>query len=233
MHVRNDRQRRFDLLVLDLDGTLVDSRDILVGLVNEVIKGAGYEPADADAVAVLIGLPLDEVFRRALPSVARDAIQALCATYRRRADAAEFVAKFCLYPDVASTLTTLQRSGMRLVIATSKGRATTTDILRHCRVHDLFDHVIGGDCVTRGKPHPEMVHQALALQGTPPERALVVGDTSFDIEMGQAAGAATCAVTYGMHPATQLHQLRPDFMIDGFAALLRLASVGENTPRFA
>jgi phosphoglycolate phosphatase len=214
---------RFELLVLDLDGTLVDSRTILVNLVNEVLEGAGYPRADGTSIAASIGLPLEEVMQRATPAEAAPAaIDALCAHYRRRADTAEFVRQFRLYPGVAPTLTALHAAGKHLIVATSKGRATTVDIVRHCALDGLIHEIIGGDCVTQGKPHPEMVHRARHLSGIAVERTLVVGDTSFDIEMGQAARVATCAVTYGMHAEPALRRLRPDYLIDRFQALTDL-----------
>ncbi|MBI4516075.1 MAG: HAD-IA family hydrolase [Deltaproteobacteria bacterium] len=212
----------FDLLILDLDGTLVDSEAILVGMVNATLSAHGYPCADARAVAATIGLPLDEVFQRALPADAAAAIPELCVNYRRRADAPEFVSQFRLYPGVMDTLAALRAAGKRLVVGTSKARATTRDIVRHCAIQHLIDEVIGGDCVTRGKPHPEMLERARALFGTPAQRTLMVGDTSFDIEMGQAAGVATCAVTYGMHAADTLRALAPDFVIDRFESLSHL-----------
>src|SRR5437879_1033197 len=123
--------QRFELVVLDLDGTLVDSQAILVGLVNDVLQAHGHARADAGAIGVTIGLPLDEVFRRVLPDVGDERIQLLCLRYR---DRAEFVRQFRLYPEVASTLAALRAAGMRLVVGTSKGRATTTDIVRHCAI---------------------------------------------------------------------------------------------------
>lgn len=214
--------RRFDLLLLDLDGTLVDSQSILVGLVNDTLEAAGYARAAVQIVAGSIGLPLDEVFRRATPDASDDAVASLCTSYRRRADTPEFVRQFRLYGDVAPTLTALRSAGARLVVATSKGRATTLDILRHCAIDYVFDEVIGGDSVSRGKPHPEMVHRAQALFAIPSERTVLIGDTSFDMQMGQAAGVATCAVTYGMHAADVLRALQPDFIIDRFATLREL-----------
>ncbi|HUI24801.1 MAG TPA: HAD-IA family hydrolase [Candidatus Kryptonia bacterium] len=210
---------RFDLIVLDLDGTLVDSEALLVGLVNETLAAHGVPRADPRAVATTIGLPLAEVFRRATPGADDDAIARLSAWYRQHADAMEFVRQFRLYPNVAETLAQLRADGTRLVVGTSKGRATTLDIIAHCAIQEHIDDVIGGDCVTRGKPHPEMVEQARSRFGAPPERTLMVGDTAFDITMGQAAGAATCAVSYGMHSPESLRALRPDFVIDQFAML--------------
>lgn len=216
--------RRFDLLVLDLDGTLVDSQDLLVGLVNEALAAHGHAHAADQAVAATIGLPLEEVFRIVLPDAEEERMRALCAHYRDRADRMEFVQQFRLYPEVTPTLAALHATGVRMVVGTSKGRATTVDIVQHCGIAGFIDHILGGDSVTRGKPHPEMVQRAQALVGTAPERTLMVGDTSFDITMGQAAGVATCAVTYGMHPPAALRALRPDYLIGSFAALRGVVS---------
>ena len=217
--------RRFDLLILDLDGTLVDSEALLVGLVLQTLADHDHAPAPAGAIAAAIGLPLPEVFRRAVPGVHPDRVDRLCADYRRRADAMDFVRQFRLFAEVADTLAALHAGGARLVVATSKGRATTLDILAHCAIDASIDAVIGGDCVTHGKPHPEMVERARELFPSTAPRTLMVGDTSFDIEMGQAAGVATCAVTYGTHGGEALRQLRPDYLIDRFAALRAVVGV--------
>jgi phosphoglycolate phosphatase len=210
---------RFDLLILDFDGTLADSEALLVGLVNDVVQAHGFAPADARLVGNSIGLPLDTVLRRAAPSAGDVEIEGLSITYRKRARMAEFICRFRLYPGVVETLGRLRAAGVRLVIGTSKSRPTTLEVLRHCAIDEVIDDVVGGDSVTRGKPHPEMVYQARALFPVPAERTLMVGDTSFDIDMGHAAGVATCAVTYGMQDAGALRQLRPTFVIDRIEAL--------------
>jgi phosphoglycolate phosphatase len=213
---------RFDLVIVDLDGTLVDSQALLVRLVNATLTAHGHPSAAQRTIADAIGLPLEEVFRRALPSADRRALETLCADYRRHADAMEFVRQFRLFADVAVTLEALRARAARLVVATSKSRATTLDILNHCAIPHCFDEVIGGDSVANGKPHREMVDRARRLFPAPPQRTIVVGDTSFDIQMGKSAGVATCAVTYGTHSAELLRALQPDFMIDRFASLLEL-----------
>jgi phosphoglycolate phosphatase len=214
--------RRFDLLVADLDGPLVDSEAQLVGQVIETLRAHGFDAPLRRAIAETIGLPLDEVFRRAAPAADAGALEVLCVAYRRAADTPEFVSRFCLCNDVAVTLDALRAAGVRIVVATSKGRKTTIDILEHCRIRSVVDEVIGGDCVRQGKPHPEMVERARELFPASADRTMVVGDTSFDMEMGKAAGVATCAVTYGMQSVERLSALRPTFMIDRFEELGRL-----------
>lgn len=214
--------QRFDLVILDLDGTLVDSAALLVDLVNHTLNAGGLPPAPPRTVAEAIGLPLAEVFRRAAPGADAGAIESLCGDYRARADAAEFVRQFRLYADVAATLAELYARALRLVVGTSKGRPTTLDILAHCAIAHCIDGVVGGDCVRQGKPHPETIEHARRLFPAAPERTLMVGDTTFDMQMGKDAGVATCAVTYGMHGAETLRQLAPDFVIDEFGSLRSL-----------
>src|SRR5262249_39445420 len=95
---------RFALLLLDLDGTLVDSEAMLVGRVNERLAAHDLPVAPQRSVAATIGLPLEEVFRRALAPVHAGRIASLCAHYRTRADAAAFVSRFRLFGGVAATL---------------------------------------------------------------------------------------------------------------------------------
>jgi phosphoglycolate phosphatase len=207
-------RRRFDLIVFDFDGTLADSQSLLVGLVNEVLAAHGLPRAPDRAVAACIGLPLATVFRRNLRDAEDAQVAALCRVYRTHADAPAFVRQFRLFPGVRPTLANLRAGGARLAIGTSKGHATTRDILRHCRIDDVIEAVVGGDTVGRGKPHPETVERLLTEFGVSRARTLMVGDTTFDIEMGQAAGVSTCAVTYGMQPETSLRRLQPSFVID-------------------
>ena len=206
--------RRFDLVVFDFDGTLADSQSLLVGLVNEVLAAHGLPLAPERAVAECIGLPLATVFRRNLAVAEDEQIATLCRFYRAHADTQEFVSQFRLFPGVRATLDDLRATGTRLAIGTSKGHATTHDILKHCRIDDVIEAVVGGDIVGQGKPHPETVDRLVTQFGAARERTLMVGDTTFDIEMGQAAGVSTCAVTYGMQPEAALRRLNPSFVID-------------------
>jgi len=214
--------RHFDLLVLDFDGTLADSQAILVGMVNETLEAHGLPRAAERSVAGCIGLPLPDVFRRNVAGAGEECIRTLTRWYRSRADLPDFVRKFRLFPGVRATLDRVRAGGAKLVIGTSKGRATTCEILRHCELDDIIDTVIGGDSVERGKPHPETIERALEIHGSERERVLMVGDTSFDIDMGHAAGVATCAVTYGMQSGESLRALRPHFVIDCIEELERI-----------
>lgn len=210
----------YDLVIFDFDGTLSDSEPVLVALVNRALTDHDFAPSDPQLVASCIGLPLVEVFRRAAPQVPEDRLDDVVHTYRERAILPEVVSQFVLFDGVEAVLRELRRRPVRVAIGTSKNHATTMRILEHLEIGDCFDDVLGGDSVTRGKPHPEMVELACRRAGCPPERALMVGDTSYDIEMGQAAGAATCAVTWGMQDEDRLRALKPTRVIRSLRELL-------------
>lgn len=206
--------RNFDLLVLDFDGTLADSEALLVRMVNDTLAALGLPRVDPRHVARQIGSPLPQVFRRSATGLDDDTVEQLCAHYRLYADSMDFVRQFRLFPGARDTLATLHAAGVHLVVGTSKGHATTRDIIRHCGLDDLFAEIIGGDSVTQGKPHPEMIDRARAMFEIPRERTLMVGDSTFDIEMGHAAGVATCAAAYGMQDRETLRALGPHFVIE-------------------
>lgn len=202
-----------DLLIFDFDGTLADSEALLVEMVQRSIAEAGLATVLAGhEIARLIGLPLATVLATASGKPAAE-VGELVRLYRRRADSDETIARFRLFPGVRETLETLAGAGKRLTIATSKNRAVTRRIVDAIGLAPLIAEVVGGDSVARGKPHPEAVEQLLAQFACPPGRAAVVGDTTFDIEMGQQAGARTIAVAYGMHDRETLAALRPDAII--------------------
>lgn len=208
------------MVIFDFDGTLADSEDLLIELVLHALAEAGLAPVvEPRAIGRLIGLPLLEVLSAA-SGVPADRLYDVGRLYRRHADTDGVVARFRLFPGVRQTLEALSRRGKRLAIATSKSRAITEKILVAVGLDDLIRDVVGGDCVQRGKPHPEAVERVLAQVGAAAARAAVVGDTTFDIEMGKSAGVTTVAATYGMHDRDTLAALRPDAFIDDIAELI-------------
>lgn len=211
---------KYDLIIFDFDGTLADSESILVGLVNRTLIDRGHAPADPRFVAGCIGLPLAEVFRRSAPQLTAEENVAACHAYRVRANSPDVIAEFALFDGVEALLSDLSRGPAQLAIGTSKSRVTTLRILDHLGITERFDIVLGGDSVERGKPDPEMVRRACEHAACAPERALMVGDTTFDLEMGRAAGADTCAVSYGMQDLTRLRELCPTHVIDRPGELL-------------
>jgi len=209
-----------DLVIFDFDGTLADSEDLLTELVLQTLRDKQLSPAiQSRAIGKLIGLPLLQVLSAASGAPAGE-LHEVASHYRHIADSPEVVARFRLFPGVATTLRTLADRGKRLAIATSKSRAITQKILVAVGLDDLVGEVVGGDCVRHGKPHPEAVERLLAQAKCSSRRAAVVGDTTFDVEMGKGAGAITIAATYGMHEREALATKEPDAFIDDIGELI-------------
>ena len=211
--------RRFDLIVFDMDGTLVDTKDGIAETIRAVLRERGIDAPSAASIYPLIGLPLVEILKRYLPAgTGSDEIAALATSYRAsyRREALSLVRPF---PDVRAILADLRESDRRLAIATGRTQAMADDVLKLAGLTEYFDLVLGVDRVARPKPAPDLALAALHHLDIPAARALVVGDTVHDVEMGRGAGAATCAVTYGAQSRSELAPSRPAHTIDRFADL--------------
>ena len=99
-------------------------------------------------------------------------------------------------------------------VATSKSLKGLERMFEVLDLGDTFEFWLTNDRVDNGKPHPEMVERTLEHFDATPGQAIMIGDTTFDIEMGQAAGVDTCAVTYGSHSAEELSALNPTYIVD-------------------
>ena len=129
-----------------------------------------------------------------------------------------------LYPGARETLATLRAAGLRLAVATGKSRKGLDRVWASSGLGDSFDASRCAD-ETHSKPHPAMVTELLTELGVAPERALVVGDTSFDLQMARDAGVDRVAVSYGAHPVDRLMNFHPLAVIDALPQLLPLLGV--------
>jgi phosphoglycolate phosphatase len=204
---------RYGLAIFDFDGTLVRSDDCITRSLEAALLGRSL-PCDVALARGLIGLPLDRIVRRlAGEDLDDEAVGGVIAAYRGHYAGFEPELVAC-YPDVVEMLGALHSAGVTLAIATSKTTRGVSATLERLGLARLFTHVVGNDRVTRGKPDPEMAQTILSLAERPAADALVIGDTTFDVEMATAAGVASCAVTYGNHPATRLAEARPTYVVD-------------------
>ena len=207
----------FDPVLLDLDGTVIDS----VALIRESHRHAvrtvlGEEWDDARLVAN-VGRPLLEQMAVFSPERSEE----LYRVYREW-NHANTAALLLPYEGVREVLEELRAAGRRLGIVTSKSRDAVDlawDVLPWCR--GLFDVEITADDTPVHKPRPEPVLAALERLGAGTEGACYVGDAPFDIQAGNAAGVTTVAVTWGFFPLSDLAAAGPDIVCDTPAELLR------------
>lgn len=209
------------LIILDFDGTLADTRGLIVWLMQETIQTLGLEPRTDDQCAAMIGLPLKQAFTDLIPMT--DEMGERCAeTYRQIFYANSATYTVPLFPNVLETLHHLSRKGYTLTIASSRNYQSLKDFVEEKNLQEVIPYLLGADNVTHAKPHPEPVLKTLEAFGCKPEDALVVGDTVYDIEMGRRAGVRTCGVTYGMGTPQELTDAGVDWLIDDFGELMDL-----------
>ena len=209
------------LIILDFDGTLADTQPLILRSLQGTITELGL-PSRTDAeCASIIGLPLKECFVKLLD--ADDTLaERCCEVYRRLFDEYNHPGTVTLFPHVEETLHELHRRGLQLAICSSRARVTLDRFVLSFGFEQLVQAVVSADDVPHGKPYPDPALRVLELTGCKAEEALMVGDASYDILMGRAAGCHTCGVTYGNQTAAQLRDAGADYLIDNFQELLTL-----------
>ncbi len=219
-----------ELLVWDFDGTLADTRRVILGSFSQVFAERDLGDLDATTVAASIGLPLSQVFSRITGVSNPDEVAALVAHYRE-VFAVRVLTEATLFDGVALLLEQIGHIGRPCAITTSRGRASLEAMLEQFGIADRFAAVVCDDDVTNPKPHPEMVLRVADSVGVPTARTLVIGDTTFDLAMGRSAGAVTCGVTWGNQTATELAAASPDHLVDRVDQLGDLVGTGTAPPR--
>ncbi len=208
------------LAVFDVDGTLIDSQHNIVAAMGLAFQAQGLEALEAPAVRRIIGLSLVEAVARLCPDLASVRHQAIAQSYkdafftlRARPDHSE-----PLFPGAIEALDALEADGWLLGIATGKSLRGLEAMIER--------HGLQGRFVTRqtadgnpGKPHPAMVLQAMSEVGAEPGGTVMIGDTSFDMQMGRAARARAVGVAWGYHPSQDLLAAGAEAMVDDFGAL--------------
>ncbi|MBR3450971.1 MAG: HAD family hydrolase [Bacteroidales bacterium] len=207
-------------IIFDFDGTLADTRRGILDTAQEVLRRMGREPADEQALAATIGLPLRENFTRGAGFSEPEADEAV-AIYRSIFDEVA-VPSITAFPGVEEVLSTLAARGIPMAVATSRGQRSLELLMHHLGLDRYIppERCFGVETVARPKPAPDIIYVILGKLGVKPEETLVVGDTTFDIEMGKAAGCFTCGVSYGNQSAGQLAGASPDYLLDDLRKLL-------------
>jgi pyrophosphatase PpaX len=215
-----------EAVIFDLDGTLIDSFPGMIATAREVLIAAGQAAPPAEQFERLMrrGLLLDELFLAFGIEASR--VAELMVAYRTRY-ATTAVLAVRPFAETVPCLTALSARGLPLAVATSKRHDMALLALGAAGLLPYFRDVVGQDSVARGKPHPEMVLTLAQRLGVRPERCLVVGDSPYDVLMGRAAGARTCAVRCAALAVEDLRAAGPDSIV---ASLDEVLALVEATP---
>ncbi len=202
-----------ELVVFDFDGTLCDTRNIIVATMRQTLSELHLPERSEDECAATIGLPLKKCFRKLFSQLSDEDTERCAEVYRRIFEANKPQYKPVLFPNVRETLSWLREHGMRMAVASSRNSLSLHDLLRDLDIAGYFDYVVGADMVVCPKPDPEPVLQILKRIGVDALRTLVVGDMDVDILMGGRAGCKTCGVTYGNGTREELEEAGADYVI--------------------
>ncbi len=206
-------------MIFDVDGTLVDSQDLIVAAQREAFAACGLAAPTRDRSLSIVGLSLHEAFTALVGP--KGPIEDLAEAYRQafavlRANPA---LEEPLFPGAAEALSRLAaRDDVVLGIATGKSRRGVSHLLERHGWGHLFATIKTADDAP-SKPDPAMLLQALEETGIPADRAVMVGDTSFDMAMARAAGLRGLGVAWGYHPVAALREAGAATILDRFEAL--------------
>lgn len=207
---------RFDLVVFDWDGTLSDSTAAIARAIQDAAADLGLPVPDDATASHVIGLGLHDALARAVPTLAPERIPEYSARYRFHYLARE--AELVLFPGARELIAELRAAGALLAIATGKSQRGLQRALASTALGSEFAATRCAD-QTHPKPHPAMLLELADELMVAPERTLMVGDTTHDLQMAAAAGAAAAGLTQGAHPYDQLAACRPLALFDSLAQL--------------
>ena len=203
------RPRRFDLIAFDWDGTLFDSTALIVRCIQGACRDLGVAVPSDEQAAYVIGLGLNEVLQHAVPGLPTERYPELGRRYRHHYLARQH--ELTLFKGTLDMLHALKARHHWLAVATGKSRSGLNEALASTELQGLFDASRTAD-ETFSKPHPLMLQELMREFGVAPERCLMIGDTTHDLQMALNAGAAAVGVSFGAHDHEAFEPLSPLFV---------------------
>ncbi len=215
------------LAVFDCDGTLVDSQWTIIDCMTSAFTVARLPSPTAHAVRRVVGLPLDEAIARLAPTASADVVATAADGYvaafraSRQSDDPSLGVQEPLYPGSLDALDTLEAAGWMLGVATGKSHRGLIETLDQHGLTRRFVTVQTADRA-RGKPHPEMLLNAMAETGAAARDTVMIGDTAFDMEMARNAGTSAIGVAWGYHEIHELEESGAMAVVNHYGDLPRV-----------
>lgn len=221
-----------DLVLFDLDGTLVETAPEICDAVNDTLQSLGLPAARLEQVEQWIGHGTEQLLQQALAQACGRDAASIPGSSLWRAARLRFAWDYerrCgttsrLYPGAREVLETLGERGVRRALVTNKEQRFTLPVLRRHGLRACFERVVCGDTLPTKKPDPAGVLDCLHRFGVGAERALFVGDSSIDVATARNAGVRSWALTHGYNMGQPIAAARPDRVIEGLDAVLALRS---------
>jgi phosphoglycolate phosphatase len=200
-------KNRFDLLIFDWDGTLIDSIDWIARCLQNAANDTRHDIPDYQAAKDVIGLSIEHAIEALYPAANSVEVLDLVSRYET-AYFSKKISRDDLFSGVFEMLETLNQNGYKLAIATGKTREGLDEALSATKTEHLF-------CITRcadetqSKPHPLMLEEIMAFTNILPEKTLMIGDSTHDLQMAMNAKIASIGVASGAHDSEQLKNYQP------------------------
>ena len=207
------KSRQFDLIIFDLDGTLIDSLEDIGDVANQCLKEGEMLMHPVSDYRFFVGDGLTTLIRRITPVDTSEHDVQLLSTRFKTLYQQNWNRKTCLYPDIIALLERLSKGGIKMSILSNKPDAFTKLCVKEYLADFNFDLVIGQRESIPLKPHPQAALEIAAAIGVSPEKSLFMGDTAVDIKTGKAAGMKTVGVTWGFRQKEELVEAGADIII--------------------
>lgn len=208
--------KHYELIVFDWDGTVMDSTAVIAGSIQSACRDLDLPVPSDEAARHVIGMGLVQALRYAAPTAPEAMYEGLAARYRHY-----FLAQdeaIPLFAGARETIADLHGRGYLLAVATGKSRVGLDRAMKTSGMTDYF-HASRTADQTFSKPHPAMLQEIMDELDTTAERALMIGDTTHDLQMAINAGVDALGVTHGAHPVEQLRELQSRALLADFAEL--------------
>jgi len=200
-------KNRFDLIIFDWDGTLIDSIDWIARCLQNAANNTRHATPDYQSAKDVIGLSIEKAIAALFPDANENEVHTLVDHYEK-AYFSKKISRDDLFTGVFDMLEALKKNGYLLAIATGKTREGLDEALNATGTVDLFSITRCAD-ETQSKPHPKMLEEIMTHLQISPERVVMVGDSTHDLQMAINAGIASIGVASGSHDANQLLQYQP------------------------
>lgn len=211
---------KIELVVFDLDGTLVDSQETIYKTTLRALKEVNINhQMPVEEFNKMIGLHFEDIFQRfgfKVPDFDQF-IKIYKGLYF------DFIGTSIVYPHVESTIDYLREEGIKISLLTTKSQEQAEDILKHFNLYEKFDFVMGRRPGIAHKPSPEPLQFICGQLKIDVANTLIVGDSEMDVQCGKNTFAQTCAVTYGYRTKEELELQKPDYIIDNLSDLKEIS----------
>jgi phosphoglycolate phosphatase len=216
-HEEANVQPKYELVIFDWDGTLMNSEARIVSAIQHAAEDVGLPVLSDEQSKQIIGLSLEHAILGLYPDATPQQVEAMAKAYTQH-----FLedSEVPMHPfeGAEDLLKALKNQGAKLAIATGKSRRGLDQVLREVGFGPYFD-ITRTPVEAASKPDPLMLHQILEALDVPLERAVMVGDTEFDLLMAQKAGMDSVAMTHGVHALEHLKQFQPVVYADDLTEL--------------